>query len=382
MKYSIVFKVLAALILSGIISYVIYITFFKEKIKDRIVEISEDEISELINMDVSFDEYFITDDATTLEITGLVITSPYPQDRYNEINEFETDWINVAIKKVRLVHFDYERLINENHFSAANIEIQSAEIDVYRDKTIPEPPFEHKPIIASLLQKMEAKINVDTLIITGTNIRYFEKSEFSDQSGTISFENLFATGYNITNIKEKLDRNSDFTLDAQANLMGEAKIDAHFIFDLKSENDYFTLNADVAPFQAKVLNTMITGVLPAKITDGKVKGIKVEMEGNEDASKGKIDFEYEDMQFELFNDDSKFKSFITTQAAKLALRKNNTNDGSNYRQGEINFDRRKDKFVFNYWWNSLKSGIVDTMLSDAAKLFNIDDKANERPPRE
>ena len=51
--------------------------------------------------------------------------------------------------------------------------------------------------------------------------------------------------------------------------------------------------------------------------------------------------------------------------------------GANYEQGQIDFERRKDRFIFNYWWNSLKSGIVDAMLSDAGKLFNLDEKAKE-----
>src|SRR5690606_770740 len=103
--------------------------------------------------------------------------------------------------------FDYQSLIEDKHFYASSITIDSAEIDVYRDKTLPDPPFVHKPLWASLLQQIKTEINVDTLFLQKSNVRYFEKSVHNDTAGRVHFANTFATCYGISNNPEKLKIN-------------------------------------------------------------------------------------------------------------------------------------------------------------------------------
>lgn len=366
---------LVVLAIIGIFAAAVFV--YQIFIKDSVTRISAEKISELINMEVTFDSYEVFD-GNSIEITGLVIKSPYLLEDYKTVNAHHADWIRASISRIRLDKFDYERLIEDKEFSASSITIDSAMVRVYRDKTLPDPPYKYKPLPASLLRKIEASVNVDTLILNRVNIQYEERTKHSSQPGKITIENLSAKCFHLTNDSARLAADPYFTVDAKSTVLKEADVQANIRFDLTSMQDEFQMSATVGAFNAIVLNNIITGVLPAKITDGKVKGIHMEFDGNDDRAVGTIDFQYEEMKFDLLGDDeSKFKSWLATAAGKAVVRKDNLQTNKNYQKGTISFDRRKDRFIFNYWWNSLKSGVVDVMMSDTGKLFNLDEKAKE-----
>ena len=346
-------------------------------LKDGVVEVSGEAISKLIGMDVRFDSYEFLDDAS-LEITGLVIKSPYPKEDYREVNDFHTDWIIAKIGRIRLDDFDYKRLIQYREWSASKITVDSATVDIYRDKTLPEPPFVYKPLPATALRKLRGSVNVDTLFLTGSSIRYVERTENAPEPGEIVFANLNARCFHLTNDSARLAENPFFEIHATTRVFEKADLEADMQFDMGSAREAFKLEADVGAFDAEVLNAMVSGVLPARITEGDIRGMRILMRADEDRMTGELEFDYGDMKFDLLPyENEEWKSGMATTAGKLIIRKDNLPERNNHRVGELSFDRRKDRSIFNYWWNGLKSGIVDVMMSDAGKAINLDEKAME-----
>jgi len=43
------------------------------------------------------------------------------------------------------------------------------------------------------------------------------------------------------------------------------------------------------------------------------------------------------------------------------LKNKNLKGSKNYRQGEYEFTRIREKAIFNYWWNCIKTGILYTV---------------------
>ncbi len=367
-------KIIMALLLVVIVVVLAYFLYGKKKV----IEISSEKLSELLNMDVSFDSYELIS-GNNLEISGLSIVTPYPQSEYKKHNKYHTDWLSIKIRKIRLDNFDYQRLIENNHFYASSVTIDSAEIDVYRDKTLPNPPFKHKPLWATMLRKVKTELNVDTLFLRNSNVRYFEKSVHSDTAGRVHFEKTFASCYGLTNNPDKLRSNPLLVIDMQGNVMGEAEIKAKAIIDLSSENDEFTLTARAGSFDAVHMNRILSGVLPVEITGGLVKGVHVEMKADEYNADGIVELEYADLEFDLFSaeEHSNLKSFLANTAAKVIIHKNNLRSDDRFRVGKIEFERFRDRSIFNYWWKATQTGVVDAMMTDAGKLFQLDEKAKK-----
>lgn len=360
----------AMLVVTAVICYFLF--------KERMIEISSEKLSELTNMDVKFDSYRLLD-TRTLEFSGLSISSPYDQKDYRQVNKHETDWIGISIASIRLHNFDYVQLMQDKKFIATSIDLEGVEIDVYRDKTLPDEPFRFKPLFASLLRKLNTELQVDTINIKNANIRYFERHLHADKPGIINFTNTNATCTNLTNNADRLALNPQFKIVAQSKLMGKAPINMTGNFDLTSKKDYFTISATVGAFSAIILNKILTGVLPIEVLEGEVKGVDIVFNANDDKATGTIDFRYEDVKFDVASEeDSKIKSFFRNTMAKAVLKKNNLESSRRYRQGEIDFVRLKDKSIFNYWWNASKSGIMDIMINDAGKLLNLEEKATKK----
>lgn len=346
--------------------------------KERVIEISSEKLSELMNMDVKFDSYSLLD-SRTLEFAALSITSPYEQKNYRKVNKHETDWIGISIASIRLHNFDYLKLIQDEKFIATSIDLEGVEIDVYRDKTLPDEPYKYKPLFASLLRKLNTELQVDTIHIKNANIRYFERHEHSDKPGVINFTSTNATCTNLTNKPELLAQNPQFKIEAQTRLMGKAPVNMTGNFDMTSKSDQFTINANVGAFSATILNKILTGVLPVEVLEGEVTGVDIVFNASDTRATGTIDFQYEDVKFDVASEeDSRLKSFFRNTMAKAVLNKDNLKSDRRYRQGEIDFDRLKNKSIFNYWWNASKSGILDIMINDTGKLLNLDEKATKK----
>lgn len=362
---SIIIAILFLLICAGGIT----IWYLDRPLKEKVIEISSEELSKLTGMDVSFESYrFI--DPLSLEIKNVTIRSPYSIDDYKKVNEYHTDWIEAKIGTIKLMAFDYEKLIKSRKFHAATFEIDTANVDVYRDKTLPDPPFKVKPLVATLLRSLNADIKLDTIYLRKINITYREKTDVSESPGVISFEDLYSTGYNLTNDSATLEHNSLFTLDALSFVMGQNRIEANIVFHLDREDDFFTFTGAMKPFDITILNPMLTGLAPAGIKSGEVKKLTFQFQATDHKATGELDFQYDDLVLNIYKGDGEDKkSMLGTLAANVAIRSKNLEDQRTYRTGTIYFERIQDRFIFNYWWNNLKSGVTDVILTDVARLF-------------
>lgn len=362
-----------SVVLLAVTAFICYFLF-----KDRMIEISSEKLSNLTNMDVKFESYRLLD-SKTLEFTTFSISSLYEQKDYRQVNKHETDWIGISIASIRLNNFDYLQFIQNKKFIATSIDLDGIEIDVYRDKTLPDEPYTYKPLFASLLRKLNTEIQVDTINIKNANIRYFERHEHSDKPGSINFTSTNAICTNLTNKADRLALNPQFKIVAQSKLMGKAPIKLIGNFDITSMSDDFTINASVGAFTATILNKILTGVLPIEVLEGEVNGVDMVFNANDDKATGTLDFQYEGVKFDVASEeDSRIKSFFRNTMAKTVLNKNNLQSSRRYKQGEIDFVRLKDKSIFNYWWNASKSGILDIMINDTGKLLNLDEKATQK----
>lgn len=70
---------------------------------------------------------------------------------------------------------------------------------------------------------------------------------------------------------------------------------------------------------------------------------------------------------------NKLKTFV----ANLFVKNDDDKSRTEKYTGEINFSRRKDRFIFNYWWNALKSGIISSVLHAPAKKL-VDKNAEKK----
>lgn len=62
------------------------------------------------------------------------------------------------------------------------------------------------------------------------------------------------------------------------------------------------------------------------------------------------------LKIQLYKDDNERPARLKTLAGNVLIRANNLEEKNHYRKGEESFKRNRDRFIFNYWWQSLQAG--------------------------
>src|SRR5690606_31689446 len=139
-------------------------------------------------------------------------------------------------------------------------------------------------------------------------------------------------------------------------VMGAGKIQADFEFPLADMNNFHTIKGTASAMDMVVINPMLKFVAFAEISSGKVNGISFEATLNEDTSQGTMEFYYEDLKIDfLKKGDKEGKNSLISFFANAFVIKSANPSNNKFRQGDMYFERDKNKSPINFWWKTLLS---------------------------
>lgn len=307
-------------------------------------------------------------DDTTLAIDSFRLKPKYSREEYNERIKYENDWFSISTAKVLLKGLNLKKLESDKIFNLSSIEIIKPDIEIYRDKRLPDPPYKYKPLIASIIRKIPFIINIDTLMIKNGELVYQEMQDLTDMPGEVNFDSLYISAYNITNDTQQIKANPVLQVDLSGLLMGEGKLETGLSFYLNRPDDYFTVKGKLDSISGIAFNKMTKNLLLAEIKMGEIFGAEFEFKANDDASDGKMTIFYNNLKVVIYNPKRQNKKLkIMTFIANELVKKKNLSSDPKFRTGTICFERTKNKALPNYLWKSLQTGIVSTVAPIAGK---------------
>ncbi len=312
---------------------------------------------------------------SSLVVDGFRLIPRYTREAFNQRMKYNTDWFNIVVPRITLRNIHLSHWIGGNIIHLGSIEIEQPDLDIYRDKNLPDAPFKHKPLLASSLRKIPANILVDSLLIRNGVLKYGELSEKASDPGEIYFEPFSITAYNLTNADSIIAEQSSLLLTFEGSIMGKTSLQAHIKADLTSEKDYFEIDGKLGRMPASALNPMIENLLFVSIQSGDIKGTNFYFYADDHESSGEVFLEYEDLKVDVLNtEDHEKKKAAQSFIANNLIRNSNLNSDRKYLVGQINFERDKNKGIVNYVWNSVKTGVISIIAPVASK----DNKAEKR----
>jgi hypothetical protein len=305
---------------------------------------------------------------TSLTIKQFQLIPKYSKEEFNKQIQYNTDWFSISVESIVLKGF------NSNEFDAGNaihlnsIDINKPDIEIYRDKRLPDAPFKHKVLIVGGINKISREFVIDTLKVKNGILAYGEMNDVVGKPGKVFFNPFNLTAYNITNDSATIENKPNLEMDFSGKIMGKSELNAHLSFLLKSTNEYFTAAGELDPIPAAEFNPMVEGLMQGSIISGKVKKAKFSFKATDDVSDGELTLIYENLKVDISkqNDPDK-KSGGLSAGANILIRNNNLPEDNKYSTGKIHFERRKDKFIINYLWNSVKTGIISIVVPIADK---------------
>jgi len=303
-----------------------------------------------------------------LNIKEFQLRPKLSREEFNRNIRYNNDWFNIAVSELIFKGLNPEKVNTNETLDFQSFSIVEPDIEIYRDKRLPDSPDNYSPLLASLIKKMPVDINIDTLTVKRGLLKYEEQIEGEEKAGLVYFDPFFINVNNLTNKEQLLKQNPLMPINFEGKIMGQVSLNIHLNIDLTSTTDNFTVSGNLDPLSGTIINPIFENLSPASVVSGDVLKTEFTITANNDEARGQLLFDYTGLDIEINRLKNQHKrSVFMSLLANGVIKKENISDTPKYRVGEIYFERRKDKGIVNFIWNSVKTGLISVVAPIAEK---------------
>jgi hypothetical protein len=311
-----------------------------------------------------------SDTTNVLEIQNFSIHPNYTNHDFTSRFKYETDRIEATGNNIYIHNFSAATYFKSSDILTSYIEIGELNMQVFRDK---RKEFKHviKPTFQDMMYDYPQLLRIDTISLLNGNITYTEHAQGANEAGYITFNNIHATIYNITNDTVYKTQKGFMQLKSDALLMGKSKLDILLMAELFEPQNTFSVSGSLAPMEASALNPILEKNGFIYVTNGKIDAMNFSFTANNTKSTGVLTMLYHDLDITVKNkrtdDTTAFKERIVSVIANTLVINSNPIPNQQVRNGKIEHERDPEKFLFNYCVKSILSGIKNTVTNIKSK---------------
>ncbi|MFC4872257.1 hypothetical protein [Negadavirga shengliensis] len=322
----------------------------------------------LLAKDLSFN----TEDQKMI-IEKVTLNNKLGKYEYTGQFEKETDWMELHQGKVQLGGMDFQTFFRKGHIVAESLTLEDPELEIFRDKRKPEDRERRPKMIHEVVKELPKKVRVDNVIIENAYVSYEERPDNdAPRAGKIFFDQINATIGKVTNFSEDLEKDDRMEVKARGRLIGRAKIDLKVTYFINDEKGKFLMNGKIGSMMLNPLNEMIEPATQVAIKSGWVNDVYFNIEADDIDGHGDLIVKYKDLEIEILDKEfgknqnilRRIGSFL---ANKVVIKSQNPTKRGTLNEGAVYFKRRQHKFIFNYWWHLVLSGLKSTITGETEK---------------
>lgn len=283
-----------------------------------------------------------------------------PKD-YGRAVRYETDLFEMHMDSLMLHGWDIAALFNDRTLRTRTMAVGTTNLNVFRDKALPDEPFKPKRMPAKLLRELPVAVDLDSLLINGLTVRYHEKDTLTEDFGEVVFNDIHAV---TTGLHSKAEGDAaKVHMHVNAHVYGTAPIVLDLRTSIPDRTDHFSLHARIGALPFQAFNRMTNDLILVKATRGTIGGIDYTLEADDDRAHGRVDIEYRDLMISIRKRDgsrqeNKLVSFLVNQIKH----NDNLRSSGNFRHGDFEIERLKDRQIFNYTWRGLREGMLLSVM--------------------
>lgn len=275
-----------------------------------------------------------------------------------------------------LIDFELDSLIfsgveaNSNLYSdldvrARKLEIAGLVLEDFRNKNLPRPKDEVKPLFQGMMEKINFPLKLDTLRVTDGAIVYGESVPGTNDHWQISIDHLNGDLVNITTIAEHQANFQHFDGSFTGKIKGNG--DLNLTLKVPYEKDEFDMVVDLTNFPLPKVNDILKPILNGEIVTGKLSKMNLKIYGDPKKSTNVFRFDYADLKVELYQKGAQKKNKFLSTAANIALNTSNMPGEKKYITADYMVTRNPYRGPFFLFWQSIKEGIGRIVPGGAAK---------------
>lgn len=299
-----------------------------------------------------------------LGVDSFSIHPNYTNYEFTGRHQFETDRFKANLSRISFRGFSAADYINSGNLISSSIEIGKLDMSVFRDK---RKEFRHvsKPAFQDMIYNYPGAINIDSIGILTGNITYTEHAEKANKPGTILFNKINVHLYKITNDTIYKTEKASLKLKGDALLMGKGRLAFLLEAGIFDRQNTFSVKGNLSGMEVMELNPMLEKNAFLYATSGKIDAMNFSFTADNAKATGKMILLYHGLNIAVKNKQTDkttaIKERILSVIANLKMIDANPKPGEEVREGIIDFERDPEKFLFNYCFKSLLSGIESSI---------------------
>jgi len=278
------------------------------------------------------------------------------------------DWPNCYPDKKVRIKYSATNIISKLDQNAMSSGIFLQELEIgnglleiisHEEMEVSDSP---KAFFMKQFDKLNVPIDIPVMKVKNQTIRVLLKGEFIDPNvDTISFNQLFATITNITNLPDKLKVNNSIKVITLSKFM-DSKLSVDFDFKIKDPVSAYTFKLSLDPMPFTKLNRALNYNTPLVVEKGKLHQLDCEVTGNTLISNGQCSIAYEELLVRLEDKKGEKRKFIS-RLLNLAVKDGTRKSGSlEPKVFENTLERDVNKDFFFQTYTIILGTISDAMI--------------------
>lgn len=316
-----------------------------------------------------------TDSDFTME--QFKMTPKQNRVKFTRMQSKELDQFDLKVDKISLPNLDWGFARDTLYVHSPQMTLDKVYANIYRNKE-PKDDYSRKKLYSEMLRSLKIDIDIKKLDIKNTTIVYEEQLSFAKPAAKVTFTKFDAK---ITNIystvgKKKNAKLPATVLDVKCIFMKSSPLRVTWSFNIPEESDAFSIMGHLQNIDSERIDPITRPLMNAR-TDGNIKEVKFNMNGNARNGKGTFAINYDDLKVDILKKDGKKENKIISAVANLVV-KNDTDD--KLKQTNVAVDRIQHKSIFNFLWRFVEQGLKQSVLPKA--VVKIADNKKEKKDKE
>ncbi|WP_215226501.1 AsmA family protein [Echinicola shivajiensis] len=309
----------------------------------------------------------------SLSIENVSLDNKLPKYEYIQEFDKETDWVEIEQAGLEMKNMNYDAFFRKGIIESEKLFAKDWRIVVFRDKRKPDNTLKRPKMIQKIIGGIPKPVHVDMVQLENGHVEYIERPDNEYPiAGKMFFNQINAEIINITNIPEMLEMHNEMTLRADARIMDKGEVDLNVVYYLQDSTGGFTMKGNVRNLEAPAMNAMLRPATQVEARTGIIDDLAFNIKGDDIEGYGEVVMKYHDLAIDIRgksfgkpqNIFQKIGSFLTN---KLVIPSDNPNKKGQLKKGDVYFKRDQSKFIFNYWWKLVLSGMQSTLTGQDEK---------------
>lgn len=280
--------------------------------------------------------------------------------------EFQVDLIEFSLDSLVLSGIEANsNLYSDLDVRAKKLELTGLFLEDYRDKKLPRPQEEIKPLFQGLVSQVHIPLKLDSLQVINGTIVYGESVPKTNEFWQFHLDNLNGQFINLTTISEYQSAFGQLDGNFTAKIQGEGELTIGL--KVPYSRDEFDMELDFRAFPLPRLNTILKPIMNGEVVSGDLRRLHILIHADSVRAVNQFRFDYSDLKIGLFQKDSQKKNKLLSTIANIALHTSNLPGDRKYSTAEYSTARNRYRGPFHLIWNSTKDGIMTIVPGGVAK---------------